>query len=390
MRINLIFLIVFLFGTELFGISDYSAIDKKSISIPDSLRTADQISAYLTKGLASEKEKVRAFYIWISHNIRYDLDKKITDKKYISKAEQIDDVLEKRQGICSHYSALFHVFCQKSGIKSYVIKGYGRKGNGEISDLPHSWNAVQIGTNYYFIDVTWASGYVVNNVYVNQFRDEYFLIDPKIFIKTHLPFDPVWQFSDNPINILEFNNQNYLKLSTKGNYDFRALISEIENQNSLTYFEQLNKRLLSLGEPNDLILSEIMDNAFQITFEKCRMALDSLNCAIDNFNRYIKQKNSRFRTPNIEDNQLRELIDGIERPLSKADGILQNVFTFNPVLNIQISEFKKGVQEFDSKLKIEKNFVDKYIKTKKSFRFLLFIELKTVNVPKPIFKSDEG
>ncbi|MCX6221753.1 MAG: hypothetical protein NTZ69_12290 [Bacteroidia bacterium] len=379
MKINLVFLIVFLFSTELFGINNYSEIDKRSISVPDSLRTVDQISTYLTKDLKSEEEKVRAFYIWISHNIKYDLDKKNSGKKYISKTAQIDDVLEKRQGICSHYSALFNVFCQKSGIKSYVIKGYGRKGTGEISDLAHSWNAVQIDTNYYFIDVTWASGYVQNNIYVNQFRDEYFLIEPKIFIKTHLPFDPVWQFSDNPINILEFNNQNYLKLSIKGNYNFRALISEIENQNSLIYFEQLNKRLLSLEEFNDLILTEIMDNAFQITFEKCRIAVDSLNFATDNFNLYIKQKNFRFRIPHIEDSELRELISSVERPLYKADVILQNVFTFNPDLNIQISRFKKNIQEFESKMKIEKDFIDKYINTKKSFRFLLFIELKTAN-----------
>lgn len=379
MKINLVFLIVFLFGTELFGINDYSEIDKKSISIPDSLRTVDQISTYLTKDLNSEEEKVRAFYIWISHNIKYDLDTKNSGKKYISIAAQIDDVLEKRQGLCQHFSALFHAFCQKSGIKSYVIKGYGRKGSGEISDITHSWNAVLIDTNYYCIDVTWASGYVQNNIYVNQFQDEYFLIEPKIFIKTHLPFDPVWQFSDNPINILEFNNENYLKLSIKGNYNFRALISEIENQNSLTYFEQLNKRLLSLEEFNDLILTEIMDNAFQITFEKCRIAVDSLNFATDNFNLYIKQKNARFRIPYIEDSELRELISSVERPLYKADVILQNVFTFNPDLNIQISRFKKNMQEFESKMKIEKDFIDKYINTKKSFRFLLFIELKTAN-----------
>jgi len=373
MRMNLVFFIVFLFSSKLFGITDYSEIDKKSVSIPDSLKTAEQISAYLTKDLKNDIEKVRAFYIWISHNINYDLENKGTTKRFKSKAEVIDDVLKNRKGICQQYAELFHVFCQKSGIKSFVIGGYARNGQTQISDVAHSWNAVQIGANYYLMDVTWASGFTINSVYVNQFRDEYFLIEPQLFVKTHLPFDPVWQFSDNPITIFDFNNQNFLKLSNKGNYNYRGIIAEIENQDRLTYLEQVNKRLLGLDELNDLLLDEIKETAFQITYEKGRIAADAFNTATDNYNVYIKLKNSRFRNPDIEDAKLLELISDVERPLYKADFMFQNVITFNPDLRIQISTFQKSIQEFEAKLKIESAFIDKYIKTKRPFRFLQFI-----------------
>src|SRR5665648_817663 len=119
MRMNLVFFIVFLFSSKLFGITDYSEIDKKSVSIPDSLKTAEQISAYLTKDLKNDIEKARAFYIWISHNINYDLENKGTTKRFKSKAEVIDDVLKNRKGICQQYLSLIHVFCQKSGLKSF-------------------------------------------------------------------------------------------------------------------------------------------------------------------------------------------------------------------------------------------------------------------------------
>ena len=373
MRMNLVFLIVLLFNSKLFGITDYSEIDKKSVSVPDSLKRADQISAYLTKDLKNDIEKVRAFYIWISHNINYDLESKGTTKRFKSNADVIDDVLKNRKGICQQYSELFHVFCQKSGIKSFVIGGYARNGQTQISGVAHSWNAVQIGPNYYLMDVTWASGFTINGVYVNQFRDEYFLIEPPLFVKTHLPFDPVWQFSDNPITIFEFNNQNFLKHSDKGSYNYRAFIAEIENQDRLTYLEQVNKRLLGLDELNDLLLDEIKENAFQITYEKGKVAADAFNTATDNYNLYIKLKNSRFRNPDIEDAKLRELISDVERPLYKADFIFQNVFTFNPDLRIQISMFQKNIQEFEAKLKIESAFIDKYIKTKRPLRFLQFI-----------------
>lgn len=373
MRMNFVFLIVFLFSSKLFGITDYTEIDKKSVSIPDSLKTAEQISAYLTKDLKNDIEKVRAFYIWISHNINYDLGNKGTTKRFKSITEVIDDVLKNRKGICQQYAELFHVFCQKSGVKSFVIGGYARNVQTQISDVAHSWNAVQIGTNYYFMDVTWASGLTINNVYVNQFRDKYFLIEPLLFVKTHLPFDPVWQFSDNPITIFDFNNQNFLKLSAKGNFNYRASIAEIEKQDRLTYLEQVNKRMFGLDELNDLLLDEIKENAFQITYEKGRIAVDLFNTATDNYNLYIKLKNSRFRNPDIEDAKLRELISDVERPLYKADFIFQNVFTFNPDLRIQFSRFQKSIQEFEAKLRIESAFIDKYIKTKRPIRFLQFI-----------------
>ena len=229
MKVNLAALITLLFCAQLFGATDYTAIDKRSVSIPDSLKTVQQISTYLTSGLTTEKEKVRAFYIWISHNIDYDFYKITADKKYQTKTELVNDVLDRKQGVCRHFAELFQFFCQQSGIKSYTIAGYARMSTGKISGASHVWNAVRIDSSYYNIDVTWASGHQTNNAYVKEFRDEFFLIEPRQFIKTHLPFDPVWQFLDNPIDIHDFNNENYSKLSTTGNYNYRALIAKLKN-----------------------------------------------------------------------------------------------------------------------------------------------------------------
>jgi hypothetical protein len=208
---------------------------------------------------------------------------------------------------------------------------------------------------------------------MNEFRDEFFLIEPLLFVKTHLPFDPALQFSDNPISIFDFNNQNFLKLSERGNYDYRSIIAEIETQDRLTCLEQVNKRLLGLNELNDLLLDEIRENAFQITYEKGRIAVDALNTATDNYNLYISFKNSRFRNPDVSDAKLRELISDIERPLYKADFMFQNVITFNPDLRMQFFKLQKSIQEFEAKLKIENDFVNKYLKTKRPLRFLQFI-----------------
>lgn len=372
MKIILVVLITILFCSRLFGANDYTAIDKRSVSIPDSLKTVKQISTYLASGLTTEKEKVRAFYIWISHNIDYDFYKINTAKKYQTKAELVNDVLEKKQGVCRHYAELLHFFCQQSGIKSYTISGYARLSNGKISSASHAWNAVRIDSSYYNIDVTWASGYQTDNTYVKEFRDRYFLIEPQEFIKTHLPFDPVWQFLDNPIDIHDFNNENYSKLSTLGNYNYRELIAKIEKLDNLSYLEQANNRLIASGEFNELTVHEMYENAIQITFEKCRIAVDSLNQAIDKYNQYISHKNTKFHSPAIEDNKLKEMISNVESPLLKAEVMFQNLFTLDDDLDVQIVNFKKELKVFKLKLQLEKAFIDKYTKTKMSLRFLLF------------------
>jgi hypothetical protein len=351
---------------------DYSDIDKRSLAVPDTLKTAPQISSYLTQGLTSDIDKVRAFYYWIAHNIRYDVARRNFQFRYKSKSELIDEVLEKRKGLCQHYAELFNTFCQNQGIKSYAIAGYARQSNGEISGITHVWNAVCIGSSYYNIDVTWASGYLQNNEYIIQFRDNYFLIDPKLFVKTHLPFDPIWEFVDNPIDIFDFNNMKFDKLSEKGDFNYRLMINIIEKQDRLTYLTQLNKRLTISGELNELLLNEISENVRMINYEKCRIAVDSLNVAIDNYNLYMKRKNSRFRDPVIDDKQIRKMIEDFERPLLEADIRFQYLFTLNSDLKVAVDVFRSSIESLKIKANSEKEFIKKYEVTAKPFRFLLF------------------
>jgi len=68
-------LILGLFTISIFGFgqTDFSYIDNKSKSIPDSIISANEIEFFLTHGLNSDIEKARAIYIWIAHNIKYHL-----------------------------------------------------------------------------------------------------------------------------------------------------------------------------------------------------------------------------------------------------------------------------------------------------------------------------
>ena len=230
-------LILFIVCTvNLSGQSSFTEIDKKSKSLIDTTLNAIKIANQLTTDLPEVQQKVRALYIWITHNIEYDLSQVGTQRDYESNAEIIEDVILEKKGVCMHYAELFFAMCNAIGIKNYMISGYTKTFNGKIAPYSHVWNAVVIDSKYFLLDLTWAAGYILNGEYVHKFRDNYFLITPKEFINTHMPFDPIWQFLENPINNDDFTTNDFTKVETKGEFNFQDSIKTFEK---LSELEQL-------------------------------------------------------------------------------------------------------------------------------------------------------
>lgn len=373
--IRLIFILGLLTVSILgFGQKDFSSIDDKSKSIPDSLSTANEIALFLTHNLNSDTEKARAIYIWIAHNIKYDLSQINTTRRFDTSQELIDEVLKVRQGICQHYSELFHSMSKSVGLTSYLIRGYTRDAMGEIADVSHVWNGIEIDSNYYFIDATWAAGYELNGRYVHKFRDNYFLKSPQGYIKDHMPFDPIWQFLDNPINNNDFISNDFSKLDTYGDYSFKDSIRVYENSNKLSQLENTNRRIISCGINHDLIQKQIDENTLQITNAKYNLAIDTLNFGIDNYNLYITHKNKQFRNPKLEDSQVKEMIDNAGIGVYSANMIFENLISSNKELNNLISDAQERMPSLISDLEREKDFVVRYLEKWKPLRIFMFYQ----------------
>jgi len=216
-----------------FSQSKLRSIDKRSKDIPSSIQDYKEISEYLTNNLNTDREKVRAIYIWIAHNIKYDLHRENSVNYYYSNRQLINDVLKTRKGVCQHYSELFLAMSRWVGLKSYLIPGYTRNSSGEITDLSHIWNAIEIDSKYYLIDVTWAAGFERRGKYVHKFRDDYFLVAPEDFIQDHMPFDPIWQFTNNPIKNIDFISKEFSNFSEDGNFAFKDSIQQFNGYSNL-------------------------------------------------------------------------------------------------------------------------------------------------------------
>ncbi len=351
--------------------SKYKQIDSNSIVVPDSLNTYIEISNYLTKNLDSDEEKARAIYIWIANNIRYNLSLLDSSRVYNSEKQIIEEVLKNRQGVCAHYATLFSAMSNVAGLKSYLISGYTRNSD----TIGHDWNGVKVDSSYYLIDVTWAAGYVQNGKYIHDFNNKYFLDSPEKFIEDHMPFDPIWQFLDNPINNKDFLSHDYSKISTNGNFSFSDSILYYEKIDEISQLENTNRRIIKCGVINPVVEAELEQNRLLIANSKCKKAIDTLNYAIDKFNLYINYRHNLFQNPKINDDGIKDLIQKTENSLYAAYGQLYGLSSSNADLNNCISENQTKISSLISDIEKEKRFINRYLTIDKSQRIYLLAGL---------------
>ena len=79
--------------------------------------------------------------------------------------------------------------------------------NTDISIFFPMFGVLYITMSWYFVDPTWGSGYLSDGRFVKQINNFYFMTKPKDMIRSHMPFDPLWQFLYNPVTNQEFCQQ---------------------------------------------------------------------------------------------------------------------------------------------------------------------------------------
>lgn len=218
-----IYLSIILFVNSLTVFSQqgsFDVIDDYAMSAPSSKeRNVEVLAEYLIEPASDNVEKVRSFYIWLTHNIEYDIKAFLRNELMVNETQEM--FLKRKKGVCQDYAELFHSLCEEAGIKSYVVSGYSKgisyDSNRQISEPDHSWNVVAIDKEWYLLDATWGSGFInEKGKFERRFTNRFFLAEPKRMIYTHLPADPMWQLLDCPVSIELFRKdsvkiKNYLE-----------------------------------------------------------------------------------------------------------------------------------------------------------------------------------
>lgn len=189
------------------GYTQYEAIDAyvKTLEFKkdDGIQ---QMAEKITAKSNTDKEKVRAIFGWIAHNIEYDVKSFMSGR--IPKSEPMD-VVRLGRGVCQGYANLFEALSESVGIETYVVsgysKGYGYADRKKLENSDHAWNAVKVDDNWYLLDPTWGAGHLnERGKYVSSMQEKYFLAKPAFFITEHLPEDPAFQMLPCPITPEEF------------------------------------------------------------------------------------------------------------------------------------------------------------------------------------------
>lgn len=176
---------------------DFSGPDYQATLFPRTQVTSSQTLAYqLTSPFDSPTDKARAIFIWLHHNIAYDVVSFFGNNV---KGSTPQSTLQSGLAVCEGYAALFTNLATYAGLESVVISGHG-KGYGFTalppgSPLPpynagHAWNAVKIDDGEWkLIDACWGAGYVqgAGRPYVQKLSPEFFTMPNEEFAIKHFP-----------------------------------------------------------------------------------------------------------------------------------------------------------------------------------------------------------
>ena len=358
----------------------YSAIDKKVLQIPDSLTAStDGISGYINSNFHTNKEKVRAIYIWLASIIEYDINNMYAINFYETMEEKISKSLKTRKGICINYSALFNELCTKCGIKSYIITGYTEQ-YGFKDYIPHAWCSAYIDSVWYVFDPTWGSGYITDEgKFYRQVNEKYFLAKPSYLIRSHMPFDYLWQFMNYIVTNQEFYNRK-ISQERRPYFNFTDSIKEYDKQ---THSEQLAasaRRIEANGVKNSMIFDMLHHIKLEIEHESKSKKMKAYNSAVNNYNEgirvlnsFIRFKNKRF-IPEKTDSEIQSIVDSSQYTLNESRKSLAEITDPDSSTLEMTNQLRKSIDEVDVQLKEQQDWLNQYLKKGKTGRKLMFYD----------------
>lgn len=383
------------------AVPEYAAVDKKALQLPDSLtRNTNDISSYINTSFKTDKDKVRAIFIWVASNIQYDIENMFAINFYEPLEDKISKPLKTRKGICENYAMLFNDICSKSGIKSYVIQGYTKQ-NGFTDYIPHAWCAARVDTSWFMFDPTWGSGYVNNGKFYKKINNDYYKVNPGKLIKSHMPFDYLWQFLNYPLTSQEFYDGKVQPDKTKPLFNFPDSIVAYEGLNKIDQLKASARRIEKNGMKNAMIFDRLNHIKLEIEYENnlvantktetenerqskivglYNAAVIDYNDGINGFNKFIEYRNKQF-TPVKPDNEIQSMLDEPDKKLKSARKALNEIV--NPDANITrlITQLSISINEADKQVLEQQDWLRLYFSKGKMIRKSMFSKYTWFGVP---------
>jgi len=357
----------FIFSLNFFAQNFDSAklIDYANTVPLDVKNSTQKLSNYLVKPYSTDLEKFASIYYWVAKNIRYDDEMAKNPRLYLEMKEVIDEVMKSKSGVCQHYAELFAELSQLAGLKVFVIDGYTLE-KGKVSSMSHAWNLVKIGSEWYFIDATWANAIIISRG-KRVFPTEYFMVKPEDFIKTHIAFDPIWQILTSPLKYNEFDASIFV--INEGNFNYEDSIANYQSMNSIDQQKATIRRMLDNGTFNRIIKKEfdIKEKNLKTTIQnqeiqKYNESIKLYNNGLGFFNQYIKLRNNKFKDKKFGKTALLNLLDSASVNLKKAETNFAAIKIDDSGIKYQIKTNTANIKKSSGIISKEIEFVNQHFK----------------------------
>jgi transglutaminase-like putative cysteine protease len=152
---------------------------------------------------------------WVYNNIEYDL-------KYTSEKWTVEQILEKKVGVCSDKTRLYNAFLNCINIDSIYVKGFFQSGNDNNVNLDntHGWTLAKIDGKWVPLDAT-------NNIFNGRLPSGFIF---RYYGDYYRNTDVDWRlFGDKSSNI---KNENKFSIKLKSNINFK-------NKSIIIFFKRI-------------------------------------------------------------------------------------------------------------------------------------------------------
>jgi len=383
------------------AVDRYAKLDAKALLLPDSLTSStDKIAEYINAHFSNAAEKTRAAFIWVANNIQYDVDNMFAINFYEQRDEKIRKALRTRKGICENYAALFTDICLKAGIHSVVIEGYTRQ-RGFVDYIPHAWCAARVDSVWLLFDPTWGSGYINNGKFVKKINNEYFTAKPEVFIKSHIPFDYLWEFLYYPVTNQEFYEGKTALNTSKPYFNYPDSIRVYETLSSNEQEMSAAVRVEKNGLRNSMVFDRLQhlkldienhrrkeENDRQIAEvekhnqagQEYNSALADYNAGVNQFNDFINYHNAEFK-PEKPDVEIQSMIDNCDQRLRTARSKLGRIVTTDAQIQPLITALNKSIDDLAARVTEQQEWLKKYFSKGKMGRKSMFRKYSWFGIP---------
>lgn len=355
--------------------SSYTSVEKQMRLIPEQqTKSVQDIATYIQASFKGEELQIKAAYFYVISTISYDVNYNFSTEIFSSDEDFVTKTITTKSGVCIHYAKLFKAIIDKLGFDCQIITGYTKQ-NNLIGNLSHAWCAMHFKDgNWYVFDPTWDSGYVKNQKFTRNILSLHFKMLPSEAIKTHMPFDYLWQFSKEPISNREFYNGKVYDIKPKVNFDYQKEIDKYLKLSEIDKAFESAERIQKNEIINDLILEQYtyLKSVFNASrynknIEKFNEIIEDYNVAIVLLNDFIIYRNKGF-TPVFSDAILLEMI---QTPNEKLENIQKEVFLISSIGKenaANFNELKSSITDAVKQSNEQYNFVKDYISKSKKDR----------------------